>query len=183
MVALGEHASVAPRDSIDGARKTRTDRHHPAPERVLIPGFDDEVRVIALQRVVHDPEVATLAAVREGALDLPHDARVAERWETGPQAQGDVRGHQSRERLAGDVRHGGTLAGLAAGAQPPPTPPPGFGQDERELRGALRHLEFSYLIPVGSFEVNLFVGREMPVNGRLTLQTARRAGLQRQRAE
>jgi len=48
VIAIGEHASRAPRDTIDGAGETRADCHHPATERCAVASFDDQVRVIPL---------------------------------------------------------------------------------------------------------------------------------------
>ena len=95
--------------------------------------LDDEMGMVALQRVVHEPKVRTRAAGGEGPLDLAHDAEGAERREIGPEAQRDV-GGQHPEGLAGDVREPGPLG---PGGLPPASsasrPHPGVRQWEREF--------------------------------------------------
>jgi hypothetical protein len=78
MISLGEDSPGAARDAIDGPSESRPDRFHPATERVLIARFHDEMRVVALQRVLHEPKSRPLAPGREAALDFAHDARVPE---------------------------------------------------------------------------------------------------------
>ncbi len=76
VIAIYEHGSFPSGNAIDRAGETRTDRLHAASERGRIVGFDDQVRVIALQGVMHEPKARTLAAAPEGTLDLADDPRV-----------------------------------------------------------------------------------------------------------
>jgi hypothetical protein len=46
MVALGQNATAPSGNAIDRAR-ARPDRHHPASERLVIVGFDDQMGVIS----------------------------------------------------------------------------------------------------------------------------------------
>ncbi len=108
MIAIGEHAPAPLRDAIDRPREPRADRHHAAPEGVAVVRLDDEMGMVALQRVVHEPKVGTRAAGGEGPLDLTDDAEGAERREIGPEAERDV-GGQHPEGVAGDVREPGGL--------------------------------------------------------------------------
>jgi hypothetical protein len=62
----------------------------PRPSAFAILRLDDQVGVIPLQGVVHEPEPRTLAAGREGALDLAHDAAGAIAT-TAPAHGGDQR--------------------------------------------------------------------------------------------
>ena len=148
VIALRKHRSLALHDPIDGTCQARADRHHAAAKRCLIARFHDQMRVIPLQRVVHDPELGSLATVGEGAFDHPHDAHVAKRRKTSSQTQRHVRRQRSPEWFACDVRHRRTLAALASGARPSPAPTWGFGQGECELRRAVRHLEYGYLYQI-----------------------------------
>ena len=143
MIAIGQHAPAPLRDAIDRPREPRADRHHAAPEGVAVVRLDDEMGVVALQRVVHEPKVGTRAAGGEGPLDLTHDAEGAERREIGPEAQRDV-GGQHPEGLAGDVREPGPWAGgLPPGVLPPAAPPRAFLQWERKLRSSASHVRLS----------------------------------------
>ena len=103
MVAIGHHAPAPVGHAVHGPREPRADRHHAAPEGVAVVRLDDEMGMVALQRVVHEPKVGTRAAGGEGPLDLADDAEGAERREIGPEPQRDV-GGQHPEGLAGDVR-------------------------------------------------------------------------------
>jgi hypothetical protein len=77
MVPTREHTPRAARDSIHGTREPHADRLHPAPERVAILRLDDQMRMVAEQRIVHKAKIAAIAADREGTLELPHDSDVA----------------------------------------------------------------------------------------------------------
>lgn len=91
MIAIGEHRARPPRRSIERSSEPRTDRHHPAAERATIVGFDDQVRVIPLQRVLDQAEAATRAAARERARDLAHDRHRPQRRQAGAEPEGHVR--------------------------------------------------------------------------------------------
>ena len=70
VVAVGEYRTVATHHAIHGARQASTDGLHPASERVAVPRFDDEMRVVALKRVVHQAKARALAPLLEGSFDL-----------------------------------------------------------------------------------------------------------------
>jgi len=65
--------------SVHGASKSRADCHHPSAEGLTVVGFDDEMRVISLERVMDEAESRTNAARGEAAFNLPHDACGAQR--------------------------------------------------------------------------------------------------------
>ena len=71
----------------------------PRPSAWRSVGFHDQVRVVALQRVVHEPKLAALAAAREGPLDLPHQPHRAQRRNVLADLQRDVT-RQARGRTA-----------------------------------------------------------------------------------
>jgi len=100
MIAIGQDPPAAARDTIDRARQTRADRHHAASERVAIARLHDQMGVIALQRVLHQPESGTDAAARERALDPADDPSLAERRQPRTHAEGDVRRHDATKRRA-----------------------------------------------------------------------------------
>jgi hypothetical protein len=78
VVAIGEDAATASDRPINRTCETSADRHHAAPECLAVSSFDDEMRVIALQGVVHEAKPGAGAAFGEGALDLAHDLDGAE---------------------------------------------------------------------------------------------------------
>jgi hypothetical protein len=77
VIALGEHLSGTPEGPVHRAREPGRERLHPAPARILVVGLDEEVRVIVLDRVVHEPEVPRFTRIAERSLELAHEAEVA----------------------------------------------------------------------------------------------------------
>jgi hypothetical protein len=53
VVAVSEDTAATIRDAVHGAGQPGTDRFHTASERLAVVGLDDEVCVIALERIVH----------------------------------------------------------------------------------------------------------------------------------
>ena len=86
MVAIREHRAAQPRGAIHGPCEARTERHHAATERLAIDRFHDQVRVVALDRVMHEPETRTRTAGPKGALDFVDDRHRAQRRKTRPHA-------------------------------------------------------------------------------------------------
>ncbi len=128
MVAVSEDLSAALCDAVHGSRKARADRHHATSERVPVLCFDDQMRVIALQGVLHQAKRPALASVRERAFERANDARVAEGRQTGPEPEPerDVR-RQCPETHARAVTHPGMRTGLATRPGAPSPPPPRCG--------------------------------------------------------
>ena len=75
MVAVGEHASAAPPQAVEGARDPDREPLNTTRQGEPILGFDQQVQVIVLHRVVHQPEDAVRQA--PGAL-LPAEEGVAQ---------------------------------------------------------------------------------------------------------
>jgi len=65
-----QHRAAPSTHAIDRARETRRDALHAVREGLLAVRLDDQVGVIALQRVVGDAEVAPLARLRERTPEL-----------------------------------------------------------------------------------------------------------------
>jgi len=78
MIPIGEDATPATDGTIHSTGEPSTDRHHAAPESLTIVRLDDQVRVVALQRVVHEPKSGAGAAAGEAPLDLTDDVGGAE---------------------------------------------------------------------------------------------------------
>jgi hypothetical protein len=73
VVAVGEHRSDVIADAVHRSGEPRADRHHAAPEGVRIACFDEQVRVIALQRIVDEATARPPAPARERTFDLTDD--------------------------------------------------------------------------------------------------------------
>lgn len=61
MVAIGKHPTASSRDSVDRTCEARSDGFHTAPKCIAITSLDDQMRVVALKRVMHEPELRALA--------------------------------------------------------------------------------------------------------------------------
>jgi hypothetical protein len=100
VIPTRDDASALPaHDPIHRERKPRADRHHPAPERFVIARFDDQVRVVALQRVLDEPKRRTLRAGGECALDGTDDRLRPKRHEIRHQSQRHMSGQDRRETV------------------------------------------------------------------------------------
>ena len=78
LVAFREDMPCVAGNAVYSTRKARADCHHAALKVLTILRFDDEVRVIALKRIVHEPKAWTRTASGEGSLDLTRDRHGAE---------------------------------------------------------------------------------------------------------
>ena len=96
---------------------------HTPPKGLWVLGLHDEMRMIALEGVVHQAEVPSLASLSEGALQLAHEPHAAQRGHLGPQLQGDVAGMARAEALARAMQDARVGGGLAPGSGPPSTAP------------------------------------------------------------
>jgi hypothetical protein len=91
--------------AVHGEGEARRERLHPAPERGGAVRFDDQVRVIVLDRVVDEPEVLARAGAAKRRLDLAHDRRQTERRQARAHLQRDVAGMLGEKRLSPTVEH------------------------------------------------------------------------------
>ena len=57
MKAIAPHRALPPEDTIHRSRNTNRQRGHAMRQRVAIVGLDHQVHMIALHRVVDEPEV------------------------------------------------------------------------------------------------------------------------------
>jgi hypothetical protein len=87
------------------ARAKRAQRLHRAPEREPIARFDDQVRVIGQDRVLHEPEVLPRVRGAERVLDLAHDVLLPERRDVLPHLQRDVTRMRRGKPRALEVRY------------------------------------------------------------------------------
>jgi len=97
VVAPVENRSNAPEDAVHRTREPRTDRLHPACERVPGIRLDDEVCVIALERVMEHAKIAPLARAAEASVELAHQPDRAKIRNVAANAQRHVSGAGSAE--------------------------------------------------------------------------------------
>lgn len=136
---IGEHASAQIKDTMNGARDARTDRLHAGGEVETARRLDDQVDVIALQRVVDHAEVGTVSDGAEGALEFAYEADGAERGDAAAEFQRDVAGVIGGEGLARSVRIARVRGRFATGAVATAAPGRGRAEVEGELAVASLH--------------------------------------------
>jgi hypothetical protein len=100
-----EHAARAPEDAVHGTREPSRDAFHASRQGLLATRFHDQVRVIALQRVVRHAELPALAGRGQGTLKLAHQAAGTKRRNAAQHAHRDVHRTCARNRLALAVQY------------------------------------------------------------------------------
>ena len=135
VVSIGQDRAAAPEDPMHGTRQARSDRLHASAQGSGVVSLDDQVRVIALQRVVDEPEVAPVAGDRERTLDFADELRGSERRDTRPHLQGDMtREARSDTGCPTSVPNAGSRSRFATGSWPPTAPARSLAKREFELR-------------------------------------------------
>jgi hypothetical protein len=133
---IEDRASPA-EDAIHRARDPSTQRSHAAAERLLALGFDQEMDVVSLDRVLDQPEGSALGGGAEGALDLTDEPAIAQGGQTSANADGCMARRDPREGLPTEVRHRRlSPIGLSTCSGAPPTPASHRLKIERELTTA-----------------------------------------------
>jgi len=131
--ATAEHAMHRPRDP-------RADRLHPAREILRRRRFDDQVHVVALDRVVRDTKAPAIAGDAHRPLERAHEATTPQRRDLAPHAPRDVAWMAGVEGRVGAVRIARVATGLAPGAVAATAPGRRRAEVEGELaRGASSH--------------------------------------------
>jgi len=82
--------SFAIEDPVHRSRKSRGDRLHSAAERLLSSRFDDQMEMVALDRVVADPEMTPLADLSQAGSKLAQEGLAPQRWNTGAYSERHV---------------------------------------------------------------------------------------------
>jgi hypothetical protein len=131
--AIGQHPTRAPEDPVRRACEARGDGFQPTREIARAGGLDDQVRVVALDAVVHEAEAAALARVAPGALELGDEAPAAQRRQVPSHLQCDVAGMARSQRGSPPMRIPRPRSRLASGARPCAAPAHGGAQVEHEL--------------------------------------------------
>jgi hypothetical protein len=114
VIAAVEHRAAPLRRAVQRAREPCRDALHPARERVLAVRLDDQVRVVALERVVVDAEVAALGGLGEGAAELAHEGDGAKGGHADAHAERHVHRCVDGNRRALAVQHPRARASRAA---------------------------------------------------------------------
>lgn len=140
MVPIGQHRPTTAEDPVRSACEPRADRDHPAAQQRRSVRFDEEMHVIALQRVVDESEPFALARRRHADLELTHEPRRAKRWDVGTNAYRHVCGVTRGEARPRHMGHAGALAlRLPTCASPPAAPRPARDERQRQLPARSRH--------------------------------------------
>jgi hypothetical protein len=134
--AIDEHGARAVEGAVHGARETCGDRLHPAGEIPCAGRLDDDVQMIALDRVVDEPEAPALARPVPASLKLGYEPTDPQIRHVVSHLQGDVTGVPRRERCPPTVRVARLRSGLAPGSGSGTAPARRRHEVERELCGS-----------------------------------------------
>jgi hypothetical protein len=134
VVAAVEHRAAPPAHAVHRPREPRGDALLTVREGLLAVRLHDQVRVIALERVVRDSEAASLARLGQGALPFLHERDRSQRRDALAHAKRDVDRTGPGHRPAAEVQHARPRAARPAGADARPfTPRPPSVVGERKL--------------------------------------------------
>lgn len=111
-----EHRPVPSAHAVHRTCETRRDALHPIRERFLPVSLHDQMRVVALERVVCDAEATPLARLGQRAFPLPDQRHSPKRRDTLAHAQRDVDRTGPRHRPALAMQHGRTRPAGSPGA-------------------------------------------------------------------
>jgi hypothetical protein len=73
VVAAGDHFAFPPKHPVHRSRKAHRNRHHASRQRPLRLSLHDQVKMIVLNGVMHQSEVATLTTQSEGSSHFHHE--------------------------------------------------------------------------------------------------------------
>src|SRR5215470_6250353 len=104
MVAIREHRTRAAGDAVHCPCDPCPERHHAASECVAVARLDDQMRVVALQRVVDESKARSRAGGCEAHLELMYDMSRTQRREVPQESQRHVR-RQLSEALSRVMPH------------------------------------------------------------------------------
>ncbi len=114
MKAPVEHGPPPLEDAVQRPGEPSPDALHAARQGLFVLSLDDHVGVVALERIVDDAEAAALLRFGERALELTHQARMAERRETRARSQRDVDRAGPGDLLSLAMQHSGSRAARAS---------------------------------------------------------------------
>lgn len=147
MISVGEDGAPTLCDAVHGPCQPRRNGFHPPTERFAIARFHDEMRVVALQRIVDEAKPFARATDGERPLELVHDRHRPQGRHVASHPQRDVRWQRRAEVRARCVSEAGSRAGpaLAPCARPTPTPTRAVMPCQRQLPIATTHLDWAML--------------------------------------
>jgi len=102
VIAVREHLPRPPSEAVQGARQTNRKTLNGARERAWLLAFDNQVQVIALDRVVHDAHPKAVIHRSQRVLDRASAAERAEEAHAGQQPHRHV--HRVRCRESGPAK-------------------------------------------------------------------------------
>ena len=90
MIATIENLSAALKEPVRELSNARTDALHPAGHRMVAVRLDQQVHVIALDRVMHHPEAVPDAGLAQGGAEPSHEPGLAQGRYAASQADRDM---------------------------------------------------------------------------------------------
>ncbi len=122
VVGVRQHPTAPPKHAVHGAREPRADRLHPPPQRLRTLRLDDQMHMIALNRVVRDPKPPPVTRPRERPLHLPDQTHAPQRRHATPDLERHVAGVARRERHPTTMSNPGIRPRLPSGTRSTATP-------------------------------------------------------------
>jgi hypothetical protein len=117
VVAIAQHGPARSERAVHGAGEARAERLHPAAERLRAVGFDDEVRVVRLDRVFDDAEIAARAKRPERVLELRDQQTSPQRRQSRTRLQCHERRMRRRDSVAAAMSHARPRPGASTRAE------------------------------------------------------------------
>ena len=139
VIAIDEHRTTKTEDPVHGAREARSDGLHPRCEVLAARRLHDQMRVIGLDRVVHDSEAPALARGVHASLELTDESHVAQRRKPGARLQRHMARESRSERWPRAVRVSRVQPRLASRPCTAPAPAVRISKIECELSRRFRH--------------------------------------------
>jgi hypothetical protein len=122
VTAVGENLPGAPEHPIHGPREAGHHRLEPARQVPRAGRLDQQVHVVALHRVLDDPEARAVPDLPPAPLELGQVPARPQRGHVPVDAEGDVAGMPRGERSPSPVRIARPGPRLAPGAGSPASP-------------------------------------------------------------
>jgi hypothetical protein len=90
VIALAENAATSAVNAIDGLGDANCEALNPARQRAAVIGFDDQMYVVALHRIVRQRHPETVASFDECAANTSEELAASQRWYAFSHVQRDV---------------------------------------------------------------------------------------------
>jgi hypothetical protein len=119
VVPIYQHGTSTPEGAIHSSCQTRAKSLHTAPQRRRSVCLDDQVRVIGLQRIVHESEPASLTCSCETRLDFANEADPSQGRRSGHDPERHMTRMTSEKGTAFAMSDSSTRKPLATRARSP----------------------------------------------------------------